>query len=305
MLHATSRTASFIQALETWEGQNEVPRRGAGWSVTVPDQSAAWRTRNIGYLLYSSSGLFVREKLRTVHARGFDAVTEVHMALIQNLDLHGTRLTTIAARAGMTKQSMLELVDKAEAMGFVERRIDLDDRRAKIVGFTPSGLGMLEIVHQGVALAERRMAKVIGRVFLSAIKDQLGAYVEASSPEAPLRMSDKNDPWRMLSVNRVLVQASAAFVRDVLRVVHEAGFDTVAEVHQALFRNLDFGGTRLTEMAARADDEAGHGGAGRQGRGTGLCRTAARPRRSSGQDHRFHPGWISDAGGAAQGDCVG
>ena len=174
------------------------------------------------------------------------------MALIQNLDLHGTRLTTIAARASMTKQSMLELVDKAEAMGFVERRIDPDDRRAKIVGFTPSGLEMLELVHHGVALAEQRMAKVVGRVFLSAIKEQLTAYVEAASPAAPLRMSDKNDLWRMLSVNRVLVQASGAFVRDVLRVVHEAGFDTVAEVHQALFRNLDLGGTRLTEIAARA-----------------------------------------------------
>ena len=53
------------------------------------------------------------------------------MALVQNLDLYGTRLTEIAARAGMAKQSMLELVDKAERLSLVERRPDPDDQRAQ------------------------------------------------------------------------------------------------------------------------------------------------------------------------------
>ncbi len=219
----------------------------------MPSQSAAWRTRNLGRLLFSATGLFVREKLRTVHAGGFGAATEVQMALVQNLDLHGTRLTTIAARASMTKQSMLELVDKAEASGLVERRTDPDDRRAKIVAFTPAGLEMLELVRQGVAAAERRMAAVTGAEFLSVMKERLAIYVAAVNPAADgLRMSDRNDVWRMRSVNRVLLSASGAFVRDVLRVMHEGGFDTVAEVHLTLFRNLGLGGTRLTEIALQA-----------------------------------------------------
>lgn len=219
----------------------------------MPCQSAAWRTRNLGRLLFSATDLFVREKLRTVHAGGFGAATEVQMALVQNLDLHGTRLTTIAARASMTKQSMLELVDKAEALGFVERRTDPGDRRAKIVAFTPTGLEMLERVREGVAVAERRMAAVTGAEFMSAMKERLAAYVEAAKPAADtLRMSERNDVWRMRSVNRVLVLASGAFVGDVLRVMHEGGFGAVAEVHLTLFRNLDLGGTRLTEIASRA-----------------------------------------------------
>jgi len=218
----------------------------------VSSQSAAWRTRNLGRLLFSATDLFVREKLRTVHAGGFGAATEVQMALVQNLDLHGTRLTTIAARASMTKQSMLELVDKAEGLGFVERRTDPDDRRAKIVAFTPMGLEMLERVRDGVAVAERRMAAVMGAEFVSAMKERLAAYVAAANPADMLRMSDRNDVWRMRSVNRVLVLASGAFVHDVLHVVHESGFDAVAEVHLTLFRNLDLGGTRLTEIASRA-----------------------------------------------------
>ena len=217
-------------------------------------QDAAWRTRNLGRLLYSATGLLSREKLRIVHAGGFGAVTEVHMALVQNLDLHGTRLTMIAARAGMTKQSMLELVDKAEALGFVGRRADPDDRRAKIVTFTPTGLAMLARVREGVAAAERRMEAVMGAAFAAGMGQQLAAYVAAADPAAAdgLRMADSNDAWRTRSVSRVLLSASGAFVRTVLRVVHEGGFDTVAKVHLNLFRNLDFHGTRLTEIAGRA-----------------------------------------------------
>lgn len=219
----------------------------------MPSQSAAWRTRDLGRLLFSATGLFVREKLRTVHAGGFGGATEVQMALVQNLDLHGTRLTTIAVRASMTKQSMLELVDKAEALEFVERRTDPADRRAKIVAFTPTGLEMLELVREGVAAAERRMAAVMGADFVSAMKGRLAAYVAAANPVADgLRMSDRNDVWRTRSVNRVLVLASGTFVRDVLHVVHEGGFSAVTEVHLTLFRNLDLGGTRLTEIASRA-----------------------------------------------------
>ena len=214
-------------------------------------QSAAWRTRNLGRLLFSATDVFVREKLRTVHGAGFGAVTEVHMALVQNLDLHGTRLTTIAARASMTKQSMLELVDKAEVLGFVGRRADPDDRRAKLVTFTPAGLAMLERVREGVARAERRMAAVMGAAFVDEMRQRLTAYVAASGTD-DLRMSDRNDVWRTRSVSRVLLSASGAFVCDVLRVVHAGGFDTVSKVHLTLFRNLDLGGTRLTEIASRA-----------------------------------------------------
>ncbi len=219
----------------------------------MPSQSAAWRTRNLGRLMFSATDVFVREKLRTVHAGGFGAITEVHMALVQNLDLHGTRLTTIAARASMTKQSMLELVDKAETLGFVERQADPYDRRAKLVAFTPTGLKMLELVREGVASAERRMAAVIGATSLATMKERLAAYAAAANPAADtLKMSDRNDVWRKRSINRVLVLASGAFVHDVLRVVHEGGFGMVAEVHLTLFRNLDLGGTRLTEIASRA-----------------------------------------------------
>ena len=220
----------------------------------MPDETRSWRTHNLGRLMFSATDVLVREKLRTMHARGFGIMTEAHMALVQNLDLHGSRLTTIAARASMTKQSMLELVDKLEALGLIERRDDPDDRRARIIAFTPNGLDMLRAVRTGVAAAERRMVSVVGAAFMATLKERLGAYAAAQGPATDgLRMSGgRNDVWRDRSVNRALLRASGAFARDVLRVVHQGGFDMVSEVHLSLFRNLDLGGTRLTEIASRA-----------------------------------------------------
>lgn len=217
--------------------------------------AAAWRTENTGRFLFDATDVFVREKLRIVERDGFP-ISEAQAALYQNLDRHGTRLTVIAARAGMTKQSMVELIGKAEVLKLVERRSDPDDGRAKIVFFTPPGLELLARLRRAVTEAERRMASAIGRPFLDLMKGKLAAYIDRQDPGAAqaddLKMSDGNAAWRTRNVGRPLTSASHLFARDVLRIVHEMGFDTVTEAQLALFRNLDLAGTRLTEISARA-----------------------------------------------------
>ena len=222
----------------------------------MAEPDAAWRGSNAGRMLFSATDRFAREKLRAVHEGGFAAVTDAQLALFQSLDLHGTRLTTLSARAGMTKQAMLELVDKAEARGFVERQPDPDDRRAKAVVFTPAGVQVLDRLRRGVAVAEEGMALAVGAEFLAEFKARLTAYVNAGhqpgAPAGDLRMSRDNAAWRLESVGRVLISSTGRFTRDMLHVAHENGAGLVTEAHLALFRNLDLGGTRLTEIAARA-----------------------------------------------------
>ena len=89
-------------------------------------------------MLALASRRFARDALKVVHQHGWREVNEVLLALFRNLDLQGTRLTDLAARAQMTKQSMRELVDRAEKLGLVAREPDSLDRRAKTIVFSPA-----------------------------------------------------------------------------------------------------------------------------------------------------------------------
>ncbi len=150
-------------------------------------RNAAWRKQNAGSVLSSATALFERDVLSVVQAGEFCWVTRVQLALFRNLDLEGTRLTELAMRASVTKQSMQELVDKAEAFGVVERRPAPEDGRAKIVAFTPAGLRMLDRFREGVAEAERRLAAAIGREILAEVKTRLAAYAAMDEPSAAHR----------------------------------------------------------------------------------------------------------------------
>src|SRR5919204_3385044 len=83
--------------------------------------------------------LMVEELTRRLEADGFAEVTPAYHALFENIDPAGTRLTELAARAEMTHQSMSELVATLERRGWVERRPDPSDGRARLVCLTPEG----------------------------------------------------------------------------------------------------------------------------------------------------------------------
>ena len=214
----------------------------------------AWRDRNIGRLLFAATALFLREKLRAAADGGLE-LAEAQSRLLQNLDRGGTRLTRLAARAIMPKQSMGEAVDSAELLGLVKRRPDPHDGRAKIVTLTPAGFVALDRLGAAVAEVERGMARVIGATMLHGMKVRLGEYV-AASDITTISAADQTlhvgpDGWRGIDVGRLMVLTRRLFVADVLKTVRENGGD-FTEVQLALFRALDLDGTRLTDLAARA-----------------------------------------------------
>ena len=83
--------------------------------------------------------LMVDELIDRLHAAGYVEATAAHHPLFENIDAHGTRLTVLAARAGMTHQSMGELVDELERRGYLQREPDPSDRRARLVKLTSKG----------------------------------------------------------------------------------------------------------------------------------------------------------------------
>lgn len=212
-----------------------------------------WRIANPGRAMFAAADRFVRDKLDLLRAGGF-VLTDAQAIMFQNLDRDGTRLTTLATRANLTKQSMIELVHRAERMGLVRRDPDPGDGRARIIAFTSDGLRLLDRLRVGVLGAERRMATAVGKPFLATLKRQLVRYVAASDSAASVEpvMAAGNPAWRTWSVGRVLPVAARRFALDTLSVVRAGGYGEVNEALLTLFRLLDRDGTRLTDLSLRA-----------------------------------------------------
>ena len=85
------------------------------------------------------SRMLVDDLTDRLHAAGYTDVTPAYQAVFENIDRNGTRLTVLAARAEMTHPSMSELVNLLERRGYVERRPDPADGRARVVHLTQQG----------------------------------------------------------------------------------------------------------------------------------------------------------------------
>lgn len=150
---------------------------------TFCNPNEAWRRDNVGRAIFEATRVVEADILQVLAEEGFSDLRRLHLNLYRNLELDGTRLTDLASRANMTKQGMQELVDRAEKLGYVERRPDPLDRRAKMVVFSKRGLKLLEALHKAVIFMERRMAQRIGERSVRQIARLLGRYNERHSGE--------------------------------------------------------------------------------------------------------------------------
>jgi DNA-binding MarR family transcriptional regulator len=82
---------------------------------------------------------FEAELNARLRGRGYGDIRLAHSAVFAHVDPEGTRSSELALRAGMTKQSMGELVADLEEKGYVERLEDPADRRARVVRLTDKG----------------------------------------------------------------------------------------------------------------------------------------------------------------------
>jgi DNA-binding MarR family transcriptional regulator len=106
-------------------------------------------------------------------------VRAAHTALFPHLDFEGIRLTDLAARVGVTKQAVGQLVDDLARLGMVERVADPADKRAKRVRF--SRRGHAAILH-GLGLLrqlEETLAAEVGRRRMRELHETLKLVVAA------------------------------------------------------------------------------------------------------------------------------
>ena len=100
---------------------------------------------------------------------GYDDLHPRHGAVLAFLDEDGVRATELARLSGRHKQIVGRIVDELEELGYVERRPDPADRRAKLIFPTERGLDQVRLGDQIVADIEARHARRGRRQDLRAI----------------------------------------------------------------------------------------------------------------------------------------
>jgi DNA-binding MarR family transcriptional regulator len=128
--------------------------------------------RPIAALLNEVKVAAVRKLFVRLEQEGFEHVREGHGCVFGFIDIeHGSRLTELAERAGLTKQAVGEAATELERVGYVERVPDPSDRRAKIIKLTPSGVDACLTGRRIFAEIEREWAEEFGEELIAGLRE--------------------------------------------------------------------------------------------------------------------------------------
>jgi DNA-binding MarR family transcriptional regulator len=114
----------------------------------------------------------------------FRDVRPTHGCVFRFVKGGGLRLTEIAERANMTKQSVGEIVDDLVARGYVKRVPDPVDRRAKLICLTERGEEAQAFGLRLFAEVEKRWADRYGAERIASLRETLEEITAAEAPYA-------------------------------------------------------------------------------------------------------------------------
>jgi DNA-binding MarR family transcriptional regulator len=115
---------------------------------------------------------------------GITDVRPTHGCVFRFLHGDGMRLTELASLAGLTKQSVGEIVDDLERLGYVERFPDPTDKRAKLIRLTAKGLEAQRIGFSLFDRLESDWAETFGAERIDALRSLLEEIAQTKSPAA-------------------------------------------------------------------------------------------------------------------------
>ncbi|MBV5293680.1 MAG: MarR family transcriptional regulator [Curvibacter lanceolatus] len=155
--------------------------------LAPPPADDAWRLTHLGRLMGHALRRF-DERVLTLMAHDLEVplalsnlaargqVSAAHIHITRHLGLDGSRLTDLAASAGMSKQAMGDLVVQCEAWGLVRREADPQDARARRICFTDTGLAWLQAFRRAVTQAEAEFRAAVGNEVATVVALGLEAY---------------------------------------------------------------------------------------------------------------------------------
>lgn len=102
--------------------------------------------------------------------RGFGDLRPALLAVGQHVRAEGTRITELAERAWLTKATVVHAVDELERLGYVTRRPDPSDGRAKLVTSTARAHAAERVAREAIADIRAAWAELLGAEEMDALE---------------------------------------------------------------------------------------------------------------------------------------
>ena len=139
---------------------------------------------NLGILLFVAYRALEQRAHDALVAADIADITLAQARIAARIGPYGTRVSELAERARVTKQSAGFLVDQLEAAGYVERVPDPADRRARLVRLTARADRVVKAANTEVERVLAEWAEHVGADRLQQVYETL------------LDLREITDPWR-------------------------------------------------------------------------------------------------------------
>jgi DNA-binding MarR family transcriptional regulator len=117
-------------------------------------------------------------------AAGYADVTRAQFALLRYPGVDGMRPSEAAELAGLSKQTVNDLLGELEQSGYLERKPHPADGRGRIIGLTARGKRLQATTHRISRELEADWAAQIGAERVTKLKQTLEDMLASASPTA-------------------------------------------------------------------------------------------------------------------------
>ncbi|HYP45323.1 MAG TPA: MarR family transcriptional regulator [Propionibacteriaceae bacterium] len=124
----------------------------------------------------------MEQRILAVVVEAGHPITLAQARIFQRIDHHGSRLTSLAESAQLTKQAAGFLVDQLERAGYVERAPDPGDGRARLIAITRRGYDVIAVAAAEQARIEAEWAAHLGPRATSGLRQALERLREITDP---------------------------------------------------------------------------------------------------------------------------
>ena len=124
----------------------------------------------IGALLRVPAQAVHRRIIEGLNSAGFPELRQPHIAVFQYPGPDGANPTTLAKRAGISKQAMNQLLGSLEELRYILRTDSPAEGRSRIVRFTPRGHAAYQKIYDILRQVEKEWTHQLGAADFTQLK---------------------------------------------------------------------------------------------------------------------------------------